>query len=293
MNLLQIEAFNRSNVPNSNLASRISTLEEQIRSSPLADTPIRGMRRVLQRLGALEARMNNGTSGVADVDITAINRRIRRLENQVNYIANQLSADNCSSNPCKNGGQCWNIFNGYMCKCTELWEGRNCEDDVNECANFAGTDLGCQNMAICENFAGGYRCKTNTITTSFSNRDRIIKIMRHFQFSDVDARTDGTELIAPDELLIACKEDMSCVGTELVYIPMTQMVIDAFVIKVGLVMVQHQLVIKILTNANHQLHTVQWIQKWFVSIYRALIHAANVHTVKKSFTFLKLFLKHN
>lgn len=143
MNLLQIEAFNRSNVPNSNLASRISSLEEQIRSSPVAaDTPVRGNRRVMQRLSALEARMHDGPSGIADVNITSINRRIRRLEIQFNRITQRLNADNCSPNPCKNGGQCLNTFGGYICKCTESWEGTNCENDVNECANFAGTDLG-------------------------------------------------------------------------------------------------------------------------------------------------------
>lgn len=168
MNLLQIEAFNRSNVPNSNLASRISSLEEQIRSSvayaSVFGRPSRyrgstvfGLPRVLRRLDALEARMNNGTSGIANINVTVINRRIRRLEIQFNQLTQRLNADNCSSNPCKNGGQCLNTFGGYICKCTESWEGANCEDDVNECANFAGTDLGCQNMAICENFAGGYR----------------------------------------------------------------------------------------------------------------------------------------
>lgn len=156
MNLLQIESFNRSNVPNSNLASRISALEQQIRSLP--ETPVRGVRIIRQRLDALEARMTiNGSPAVSDVNVTAINRRIRRLEIQFNQLTQRLNADNCSSNPCKNGGQCLNTFGGYICKCSESWEGANCEDDVNECANFAGTDLGCQNMAVCENFAGGYR----------------------------------------------------------------------------------------------------------------------------------------
>lgn len=158
MSLLQIEAFNQPNVQNSILASRISSLEEQIRSSPgVADAPVRGSRRVMQRLSALETRLYNGTAGIADVNVTAINRRIRRLEIQFNQLTQRLNADNCSSNPCKNGGQCLNTFGGYICKCTESWEGANCEDDVNECANFAGTDLGCQNMATCENLAGGYR----------------------------------------------------------------------------------------------------------------------------------------
>lgn len=281
MSLLQIEAFNRSNVPNSNLASRISSLEEQIRSSPVADAPVRGMRRIMQRLNALEARNVNGTSDVTDVNVTAINRRIRRLEIQFNQLIQRLNADNCSSNPCMNGGQCLNTFGGYICKCTESWEGANCEDDVNECANFAGTDLGCQNMATCENLAGGYRWKKNTITKFLKSLSTHIKCAI-ISILDVDARMDGMELIVHDEQSIVCnRHHTNCVDMELVCIPMTQMDIDAFVIKVGSVMVQHQHVIKILMNANHQLHTVQWIQKWFASIYRALIPAVNVHTVKK------------
>lgn len=31
-----------------------------------------------------------------------------------------------------------------------------CDADVNECAIFAGTDLGCQNGATCVNKPGGY-----------------------------------------------------------------------------------------------------------------------------------------
>lgn len=32
-----------------------------------------------------------------------------------------------------------------------------CDEDVNECASFAGTDLGCQNGASCTNTQGSYR----------------------------------------------------------------------------------------------------------------------------------------
>lgn len=35
-------------------------------------------------------------------------------------------------------------------------KGPNCDTDVNECAIFAGTDLGCQNGATCINKHGGY-----------------------------------------------------------------------------------------------------------------------------------------
>lgn len=35
--------------------------------------------------------------------------------------------------------------------------------DVNECARFLGTDLGCQNGATCRNFPGSYRYAILTI----------------------------------------------------------------------------------------------------------------------------------
>lgn len=36
--------------------------------------------------------------------------------------------------------------------------------DVNECARFVGTDLGCQNKATCRNLPGSYRYAILVIT---------------------------------------------------------------------------------------------------------------------------------
>lgn len=67
-----------------------------------------------------------------------------------------LSSDECSSNPCSNGGTCQDLYNRFYCLCPKNWEGVMCETDVNECAIFAGTDLGCQNGATCVNKIGSY-----------------------------------------------------------------------------------------------------------------------------------------
>lgn len=38
----------------------------------------------------------------------------------------------------------------------EHFQGKNCEEDVNECFRLNGTDLGCQNGATCVNKPGTY-----------------------------------------------------------------------------------------------------------------------------------------
>lgn len=155
LNLVQNGLSNVTTVPNTNLALRLSALESEVRSSHLNARPNRN---VLQRLTRLETRLNSsGLSGFRNGSLLAVNRRIRQLETKVNLLFARLNADNCSSNPCKNGGQCWNTFGGYMCKCTTAWTGISCEEDVNECALYAGTVDGCQNSATCENTRGGYR----------------------------------------------------------------------------------------------------------------------------------------
>lgn len=93
------------------------------------------------------------------------NRRLRQLSNRITNIATQvdsllrkLEENNCRSYPCQNGGVCLDLFDGFLCQCPNNWEGPTCAADVNECARFAGTDLGCQNGASCQNTPGGYNC---------------------------------------------------------------------------------------------------------------------------------------
>lgn len=38
----------------------------------------------------------------------------------------------CLSNPCKNGGTCYDEYQLYMCLCLEGYEGRNCEININD-----------------------------------------------------------------------------------------------------------------------------------------------------------------
>ncbi|WAR06690.1 CUBN-like protein, partial [Mya arenaria] len=70
-----------------------------------------------------------------------------------------LTTNECASNPCSHGGVCVDTYNGYFCRCPDAFQGPTCNDDVNECVVYAGTDLGCQNGATCVNTFGGFTCQ--------------------------------------------------------------------------------------------------------------------------------------
>lgn len=39
--------------------------------------------------------------------------------------------DECNSNPCRNGGNCTDLVNGYVCKCHHPWKGQMCQSSKN------------------------------------------------------------------------------------------------------------------------------------------------------------------
>ncbi|XP_075163375.1 cubilin homolog [Haematobia irritans] len=86
--------------------------------------------------------------------------RLRRLGARISVIEENLVKDECAeaTDPCKNGGTCYDLYKGYHCDCPEGWTGDTCEEDVDECYLLAGTDLGCQNNAVCTNTPGSYKC---------------------------------------------------------------------------------------------------------------------------------------
>jgi len=38
--------------------------------------------------------------------------------------------DECTSNPCVNGGTCVNLITGYGCRCMKDFVGKNCESEL-------------------------------------------------------------------------------------------------------------------------------------------------------------------
>ncbi|XP_075232242.1 cubilin [Lycorma delicatula] len=91
--------------------------------------------------------------------LSRLSTRLTAIESKVMYLFNLRLVDECSSNPCQNGGTCSDLYGNFHCHCPDGWEGPLCTVDVNECARFHGTDLGCQNDAVCINKPGTYECQ--------------------------------------------------------------------------------------------------------------------------------------
>ncbi|XP_068150750.1 cubilin homolog [Drosophila tropicalis] len=132
---------------------------------PLSLEPIKGQFRITNRnlvkLGRRLNRLSNGTkrNGVSQRLLRKQKQRIQRIEDSIQNVQKNLVKDECKSNPCKNGGICYDAYEAFQCECPAGWQGPTCEDDVNECFDLAGTDLAaCQNNAQCINTPGSYRC---------------------------------------------------------------------------------------------------------------------------------------
>lgn len=63
----------------------------------------------------------------------------------VTFVAGTMCQTNeCSPNPCANGGQCVPTPNGHSCRCPNEFFGDHCEFDKNPCAV-----LPCLNQGTC------------------------------------------------------------------------------------------------------------------------------------------------
>jgi len=45
----------------------------------------------------------------------------------------QINVDDCESAPCTHGSQCVDLVKDYKCTCFPGYDGKNCENDINEC----------------------------------------------------------------------------------------------------------------------------------------------------------------
>ncbi|XP_048237900.1 cubilin-like isoform X1 [Haliotis rufescens] len=122
------------------ITNRISTVESRVRRAG--------------RRGSVRIRNLNSNS-----QFRRLKTRVQTLETQMQNLQRLLTANECSTNPCHNGGTCVDLFNGYYCHCPTNWQGATCDTDVNECSLYAGTDLGCQNGGTCINSQGSFSCQ--------------------------------------------------------------------------------------------------------------------------------------
>ena len=66
----------------------------------------------------------------------------------------EKNIDDCTGNLCQHGSTCIDGVNTYSCQCPANWEGRYCNQDVDECSR----NNPCQNHGTCQNNEGGYEC---------------------------------------------------------------------------------------------------------------------------------------
>lgn len=115
---------------------------------------------IIQRIVHLE-NMQSFLLEDLTLNMSRLWRQVNNLRSKVLVLQIQQQnkdRDACQSQPCKNGGTCLKLLDDYYCLCPSNWEGKDCDTDVNECQNLAGTDLGCQNGSLCINLPGFYVC---------------------------------------------------------------------------------------------------------------------------------------
>lgn len=119
-----------------------------------------------KKISALQAQVNQLSKQVTKLSsrLSKQNKVVKKLDKKQETIETKLKRNDCFNSEtgqpnCKNGATCVDAYDGFKCLCTDQYEGQTCEDDVDECSKFRGTDLGCQNGAKCVNFAGGYSCE--------------------------------------------------------------------------------------------------------------------------------------
>ncbi|CAL4102763.1 unnamed protein product, partial [Meganyctiphanes norvegica] len=64
-----------------------------------------------------------------------------------------INVNDCTSNPCRNGGTCVDLNNEFQCVCDIGWEGALCTIDVDECA-----DKPCRNNGTCMDGTNDFTC---------------------------------------------------------------------------------------------------------------------------------------
>lgn len=76
---------------------------------------------------------------------------MHKITNSNKFLLSDINE--CASEPCMNGGTCFDRENGFYCHCMAEWKGPICQLDADECAGSP-----CQNAYACRNIIGDYLC---------------------------------------------------------------------------------------------------------------------------------------
>lgn len=68
-------------------------------------------------------------------------------------LSSLLDVNECSRNPCKNGGRCQDLVNDFYCECADGWKGKTCHSRESQCDS--GT---CANGGTCFDHGDTFRC---------------------------------------------------------------------------------------------------------------------------------------
>ncbi|XP_078370602.1 uncharacterized protein LOC144654348 [Oculina patagonica] len=92
----------------------------------------------------------------AECEMTAPDQYICKCTDEFEGKNCENGVDICAKqNPCKNGAECENKEGGFSCKCKEGFQGKNCEKEINGC-DFA--EVNCFNGGSCEARGSSYTC---------------------------------------------------------------------------------------------------------------------------------------
>uniref|UniRef100_A0A7E4UNF5 Cubilin n=1 Tax=Panagrellus redivivus TaxID=6233 RepID=A0A7E4UNF5_PANRE len=70
----------------------------------------------------------------------------------------------CLNQPCENGGTCIDLIAKFQCLCPAHFNGKKCENRIDECALYSLSDIGCKNNGTCTNNGAlpGIKCHCPT-----------------------------------------------------------------------------------------------------------------------------------
>lgn len=140
-----------------NASSRLQAMESRLNNLQPTGEVQSSLTSLESRLSRLESRVTSIFRILGSDDDAGLRRKVQSLETTVHTLQQLLTTNECQSNPCQNGGTCVDSYNSFLCQCPPNWQGVTCSADVNECSEYAGTDIGCQNGATCVNLQGSFR----------------------------------------------------------------------------------------------------------------------------------------